>query len=313
MTQHLPVTRPDVFISVNPLYSAPDSALNKFQMMILSSLITISVVSMAQSAALLLWGKLRLLQTSRLAAAASTSALRSVHRRWMTTTAEKTKDEERFRWKDMPFQAISIAVGIGTLLYQNQKSEELELRRNNLAYVNNQLSKLYGPLYGNRLANQKSYKEGLLGRENLVKYLQEAERKWRDPETRDEGVQLLTRWRKFLFYVMHPLDLKAEEIIRDNAHLFEYGVEEAELFVKFVVHVNHEKLIVANWHEKGEVIGNKEEFEEGDFSRERNGGKSDGKTFQMFVQLVRHVKETYEKLVERKRSLVREIEERGGY
>ncbi|CAH1256905.1 Hypp1753 [Branchiostoma lanceolatum] len=258
---------------------------------------------MALSAALL-WRHLRRLQTSRLAAAASTLTHRSEHRRWMTTTAETTKDEPRFHWRDLPWQAISIAVGIGTLLYKTQKSEDLELRRNNLKYVNNQLSKLYGPLYGNRLANQMSYKEALQGHDNLVKFLQEAEKKWRDPETTDEGVRMLTRWRKFLFYVMRPLDLKAEEIIRDNAHLLENGVEEAELFVKFVFHVNYEKLIVANWQEKGEVIGNREVVEEGDFSRERNGGKSDDETFQMLTRLVRHVKETYEKLEERKKSLI---------
>ncbi|CAH1256946.1 Hypp1759 [Branchiostoma lanceolatum] len=267
---------------------------------------------MALSAALL-WRHLRRLQTSRLAAAASTLTLRSGHRRWMTTTAETTENEARFHWRDLPWQAISIAVGIGTLLYKTQKSEEMELRRNNLKYVNNQLSQLYGPLYGNRLANQQSYNEALQGHDNLVKFLEDAEKKWRDPETTDEGVRMLTRWRKFLFYVMHPLDLKAEEIIRDNAHLLENGVEEAELFVKFVFHVNYEKLIVANWQEKGEVIGNREIVEEGDFSRERNGGKSDDETFQMLAHVVRDVKETYEKLVQRKRSLVREIEERGGH
>ncbi|XP_019623759.1 PREDICTED: uncharacterized protein LOC109469662 [Branchiostoma belcheri] len=268
---------------------------------------------MAQTAALL-WRQVRPLQTGRLAAAATTPLrLRSGHRRGMTTAAETTKDEERFHWKDLPWQAISIGVGIGTLLYKTRKSEELELRRNNLAYVNSQLSQLYGPLYGNRLANHRSYKEALQGHDNLVKFLREAERKWRDPETTDEGVRLLTRWRKFLFYVMHPLDLKAEEIIRDNAHLFEHGVEEADLFRKFVFHVNYEKMIVANWQEKGEVLGSKEVFEERDFSRETNAGKSDLETFDMFGQVVKHVKETYEKLVERKKSLMREIEERGGH
>ncbi|XP_078586410.1 uncharacterized protein LOC144868281 [Branchiostoma floridae x Branchiostoma japonicum] len=267
---------------------------------------------MAQRTALL-WRQLRHLQTNRLVAATATLPLRSGQRRWMTTSSETSENEARFHWKDLPWQAISIAVGIGTLLYKTQKSEEMELRRNNLAYVNNQLSKLYGPLYGNRLANHKSYKEALQGHGNLVKFLQEAEKKWRDPKTRDEGARLLTRWRKFLFYVMHPLDLKAEEIIRDNAHLFEYGVEEADLFKNFVFHVNYEKLIVAKWQEMGEVIGNKEVLEEGDFSRERNGGKSDDETFQMHARVVRHVKETYEKLVERKRSLMREIEERGGH
>ncbi|XP_066275223.1 uncharacterized protein [Branchiostoma lanceolatum] len=257
---------------------------------------------MALSAALL-WRHLRRLQTSRLAAAASTLTLRSEHRRWMTTTAETTKDEARFHWKDLPWQAISIAVGIGTLLYQNEKSKDLELRRNKLKYVNNQLSQLYGPLYGNRLANQMSYKEALQGHDNLVKFLQEAEKKWRDPETTDEGVRMLTRWRKFLLYIMHPLDLKAEEIIRDNAHLLENSGVETELFVKFVFHVNYEKLIVANWQEKGGVIGNKEVVEEGDFSRESNGGKSDDETFQMLAHVVVHVKQTYKKLEERKKYL----------
>ncbi|XP_019639585.1 PREDICTED: uncharacterized protein LOC109481442 [Branchiostoma belcheri] len=253
---------------------------------------------MAQTAALL-WRQVRPLQTGRLAAAATTPLrLRSGHRRGMTTAAETTKDEERFHWKDLPWQAISIGVGIGTLLYKTRKSEELELRRNNLAYVNSQLSQLYGPLYGNRLANHRSYKEALQGHDNLVKFLREAERKWRDPETTDEGVRLLTRWRKFLFYVMHPLDLKAEEIIRHNAHLFEHGVEEAVLFRKFVFHVNYQKMIVANWQEKGDVLGSKEVFEERDFSRENNAGKSDEETSEMLIQVVKHVTETYRKVAD---------------
>ncbi|KAI8490278.1 hypothetical protein Bbelb_320160 [Branchiostoma belcheri] len=268
---------------------------------------------MAQANALF-WRQVRPLQTWRLAAAATTSLrLRSGHRRWMSTDLVTTKDKEWFHWKDLPWQAISIGVGIGTLLYQTRKNKELELRRNNLEYVNSQLSQLYGPLYGNRLANQRSYKEVLQGHDNLVKFLRVAERKWRNPETGEEGVRLLTRWRKFLFYVMHPLDLKAEEIIRDNAHLFEHGVEEAVLFRKFVFHVNYQKMIVANWQEKGEVLGNKEVFEEKDFSRENNAGKSDEQTFKMLVQVVDHVKKTYEKLVERKKSLVQEIKERGGH
>ncbi|XP_019616251.1 PREDICTED: uncharacterized protein LOC109463820 [Branchiostoma belcheri] len=215
-------------------------------------------------------------------------------------------------WRDVPWQAISIAVGIMTFTYNYRETKKKETRRNKLNHINEQLSKLYGPLYGNRLSNRKSYLEAIEGQKNLRDYLHVAKSKWQNPQTKDEGIRMLTRWRKFLFYITHPLDLKAEETIRDNAHLFEYGVEEAELFQNFIFHVNYEKLIVASWREGEDVFGVKHAFSEEDFVRENNAGKSDDKTSKMLTDLVEHVRETYATLVARQQKLMREMDEASG-
>ncbi|CAH1244360.1 Hypp7281 [Branchiostoma lanceolatum] len=215
-------------------------------------------------------------------------------------------------WRDIPWQAISIAVGIMTFSYNYRETKKKETRRNRLNHINEQLSKLYGPLYGNRLSNRKSYLKAIKGHTNLRDYLQVAKSQWQNPQTRDEGIRMLNRWRKFLFYITHLLDVKAEETIRDNAHLFEYGVEEAGLFQNFIFHVNYEKLIVASWREGRNVSGIKEAFQEEDFVRDNNAGKSDDKTSKMLTDLVEQVRETYATLVARQQKLMREIDEAAG-
>eukprot|EP00058_Branchiostoma_floridae_P022735 XP_002608225.1 hypothetical protein BRAFLDRAFT_87879 [Branchiostoma floridae] len=147
------------------------------------------------------------------------------------------------------FLALLTAVG---MYFENQ--------RNKLAHVNDQLAKLYGPLYGNRQATRRIYKKVLSedfykeGRKDytLQEYLEEARRRWvdSDEKTRVQGRRMLTRWRRFLLTIIHPLDEEAEKIIRANAHLIEDNETNADVFSKFVVHVNYEKFIVAKWMER---------------------------------------------------------------
>ncbi|XP_035692544.1 uncharacterized protein LOC118427014 [Branchiostoma floridae] len=219
-----------------------------------------------------------------------------------------------FSWREVPWQAISIAVGILTFTYNYRENKKKETRRNQLNHINEQLSKLYGPLYGNRLSNRKSYLEAIEGHKNLRDFLKLSKSHWLNPQRKEEGIRMLTRWRRFLFYITHPLDLKAEETIRDNAHLFEYGVKEAELFQNFIFHVNYEKLIVASWREgcDHDVFGTRKAFQEEDFARENNAGKSDDKTSKMLTDLVEHVRETYATLVARQQKLMREMDEAAG-
>ncbi|XP_019637581.1 PREDICTED: uncharacterized protein LOC109479945 isoform X1 [Branchiostoma belcheri] len=210
---------------------------------------------------------------------------------------------------DIPWPAFSSAVLIVTFFLNYLENKKKETRRNKLNHVNEQLSKMYGPISGYRLANRKSYLKAIGGYKNLREYLSVAESKWRDPKSRDEGTKMLKSWRRVLFHVTHPQDLKTEETIRHNAHLFEYGVKEAELFQNFIFHVNYEKLIVANWQERGDGFGINEPFGEEDFARENNAGISDDTTTKMLADMVTHVKETYDTLVVRKQKLMREMDE----
>ncbi|XP_078614841.1 uncharacterized protein LOC144883973 [Branchiostoma floridae x Branchiostoma japonicum] len=212
-------------------------------------------------------------------------------------------------FQDIPWPAVTAAVGILKFAADYHEAKKKETRRNKLNHVKEQLSKMYGPIYGCRLSNRKSYIVAMKGYRNLRQYLEVAESKWRDPQSKDEGINMLKRWRRFLLHITHPQDLKTEDTIRHNAHLFEHGIKEAELFQNFIFHVNYEKLIVATWKERGNDLGLKEPFNEEDFARENNAGVSDDTTTKMLTDLVTHVKKTHDTLVARKKKLIREIDE----
>ncbi|XP_078670314.1 uncharacterized protein LOC144910762 [Branchiostoma floridae x Branchiostoma belcheri] len=238
----------------------------------------------------------------------------------MATTTSAPGQEWEFPWREIPWQPIvtSLSIIVSTTVtliivcYNHRQNKKISALRNNLSFVNDQLAKLYGPLYGNRLASHKIFEEAigeLVDRETegLVDYLIKARWIWEKNTT--EGQRLLNRWRTFLYYVIHPLDLKAEEIIRDNAHLYEDGCP--DVFRDFIVHVNHQKFVVARWKksERGEKLDMDVEFSENDFSRDNNAGNS---TYRLFWTLEEHVTESYEKLVKRKRRLMRLIKESTG-
>ncbi|XP_078587975.1 uncharacterized protein LOC144869019 [Branchiostoma floridae x Branchiostoma japonicum] len=207
------------------------------------------------------------------------------------------------------FLALLTAVG---MYFENQ--------RNKLAHVNDQLAKLYGPLYGNRQATRRIYKKVLSedfykeGRKDytLQEYLEEARRRWvdSDEKTRVQGRRMLTRWRRFLLTIIHPLDEEAEKIIRANAHLIEDNETNADVFSKFVVHVNYEKFIVAKWMDRDFVVGFQEKYREKDFDIWNNTGTMDidpdsnNVAEETLLELEKHVNETYKELVKRQKKLM---------
>ncbi|XP_078669628.1 uncharacterized protein LOC144910411 [Branchiostoma floridae x Branchiostoma belcheri] len=192
-----------------------------------------------------------------------------------------------------------------------------ENQRNKLAHVNDQLSKLYGPLYGNRQATRRIYTKVLSGdfyKEGkdygtLEEYLEVTRERWldSDEESKKRGRKMLTRWRRFLLTVIHPLDKEAEKIIRANAHLIEDSENNAEIFCKFIFHVNYEKFIVAKWVDRDFVVGFQEKYRDKDFDSWNNTGTLDKDTADsnlMLLELEEHVDETYKKLVKRQKKLM---------
>ncbi|KAI8486000.1 hypothetical protein Bbelb_363210 [Branchiostoma belcheri] len=206
-----------------------------------------------------------------------------------------------------------------------------ETRRNQLAHVNDQLAKLYGPLYGNRLAISRAYDKVLSKNiktqkkyDDLKSYFEDARLEWQkrgwyerwrdDPSAVNRGRSLLTRWRRFLLYVIHPLDLQAEEIVRANAHLIDDSEKNAELFREFVFHVKYQTFIVAKWEDRRWVVGSRRNYGDGDFDLWSNSGmleEDTAKFKKMLDDLENHVNETYKKLVKRQKQLMEGLEIEG--
>jgi len=61
-----------------------------------------------------------------------------------------------------------------------------------------QIKYLYGPLYGNRLVQEKTYRAVLGEHGGLKCYLKKAK------DTND--AEMLHRWRSFMYNVLYPLD-----------------------------------------------------------------------------------------------------------
>ncbi|KAI8485999.1 hypothetical protein Bbelb_363200 [Branchiostoma belcheri] len=190
-----------------------------------------------------------------------------------------TSNNTQARYWDLSrVTVLRILVGAG-LVFVGQvidwRVRRAETRRNQLAHVNDQLAKLYGPLYGR---------------------------------------SLLTRWRRFLLYVIHPLDLQAEEIVRANAHLIDDSEKNAELFREFVFHVNYQTFIVAKWEDRLWVVGSRRNYVDGDFDLWSNSGileEDTAKFKKMLDDLEDHVNETYKKLVKRQKQLMEGLEIEG--
>eukprot|EP00058_Branchiostoma_floridae_P022736 XP_002608226.1 hypothetical protein BRAFLDRAFT_87892 [Branchiostoma floridae] len=262
-------------------------------------------------------------------------------RSFCTEAAPATSARQaRSRWWDRltvvgPLSVALLGLWIDWRVRQveNRKEEtrkKTETRRNQLAHVNNQLANLYGPLHGNRLATDMAYKKVLSKnrhtkmdyndpeKEGLQTYLEDAkiewqkkgwlERWWNDPSAPNRGRSMLTRWRRYLLYVIHPLDLQAEEIIRTNMHLVDNSDEKnAELFQKFLFHVNYQKFIVANWEDRGFVVAVLENYRDGDFDLWSNSGILEEDTAflqEILPKLQTHVEQTYTKLVKRQQQLM---------
>ncbi|CAH1257429.1 uncharacterized protein [Branchiostoma lanceolatum] len=240
--------------------------------------------------------------------------------------------EQARGWRDL--LALVGYVSVPLLgLWVDWRVRKAETRRNQLAHVNDQLAKLYGPLYGNRLATRKTYEKVLSNNEKTKKdysdlglktYLEDAREEWQkkgwferwrdDPSAENRGRSMLTRWRRFLLYNIHPLDLQAEEIVRNNAHLIDDSEKNSELFRNFVFHVNYQTFIVAKWEDRGFVVAALKNYRDGDFDLWSNSGTLEEDTThlnQMLLDLETHVNETYKKLVKRQKQLMEGLEIEG--
>ncbi|XP_066276824.1 uncharacterized protein [Branchiostoma lanceolatum] len=188
---------------------------------------------------------------------------------------------------------IATVAAVVTYCLSRQQTRRDQRLRARLDRVNEQLSKLYGPLYGNRLANHKAYAQALGTHSTLDSYLSDALQTWQ--MDRHTGSMMLSRWRTFLFYIMYPLDLKAEEIIRDNIHLCEGHFPQG--FADFLFHTNYLRIVLSHWQlRKDGTLDTEIEYAQADdFYRENNGGFAFH--YPIFDQLDVFVKDTYESLL----------------
>jgi hypothetical protein len=112
----------------------------------------------------------------------------------------------------------------------------IERRKANLAYINNQIEKLYGPLYILDNASTTAYKTFIkkIKREkdpNLEKPLSEKE---------------LKEWILWVKDIFMPINLQMENIIKLNSHLLNEN-DTPKAILDFICHITVYKIVLKKW------------------------------------------------------------------
>jgi hypothetical protein len=166
-----------------------------------------------------------------------------------TDQSEKAKVEgkaERGSWKlsgGALALALLTAILTGAVSYAYGVANDI--RKTKLDFVNAQVEKLYGPLYGASQASEAVWN-------SFTRY------HWRYPgETRDDGgaffsdanpptVAQVRRWRHWIRTVFQPLNVKMEEALFSNSHLL-IGHTVPSVFRALIAHTEAYKAVIATW------------------------------------------------------------------
>jgi hypothetical protein len=116
------------------------------------------------------------------------------------------------------------------------------LRRERLEFTNNQIEKLYGPLYALTQASDVAWKEfeaaNWPGSPETRRYFFDR----RQPPTVEETAQ----WRHWMETVFQPLNLRTESIIVDNSQLI-VGNELPKTFQLLIAQTEAYKAVISSW------------------------------------------------------------------
>lgn len=207
---------------------------------------------------------------------------------------------KQYQWKGWRWNvgtdwkiAASIIVAV-TSYYVTTRLDRVKLKKEmRLDQVENQIQKLYGPLYGNRLVSSTSYRAVMKKHDSLQKYLHEAR------VTKD--ADMIRRWRSFVMDVLYPLDKAAVELILNNAHLITHG-EFPEEFINLLVHTARMEFVMQHWKSEDGKLEPTSEFTEDDYLESNNSSGMRGRS-----RALVHAKVKYENLREEQKRLSLEI------
>jgi len=126
---------------------------------------------------------------------------------------------------------VTAAVGYFFSVVQDQRKREID-------FVDQQIEKLYGPLFALSTATKRAAQQVLfIVRPGKGRFFDE-----HDPPTPAE----VERWRQWIKTVFQPMNQKMETAIVDNAQLIEGG-HIYPVFADLVLHVESYKGIIAKW------------------------------------------------------------------
>ena len=149
------------------------------------------------------------------------------------------KDEKETKHSNL--QAISIFATVLIALlgffatYIN--SMLIEQRKANVAHVNEQLEKLYGPLLSLSSASAQAWMQFRQRHRPGGAFFDD-----RNPPSQDE----VREWRRWMIHVFMPTNIKMKETITANSHLIE-GSRMPHEFLELLAHVQTYQAVVSKW------------------------------------------------------------------
>jgi hypothetical protein len=126
---------------------------------------------------------------------------------------------------------VTGGVGYGAGILQDYRTGEIE-------FVHQQIEKLYGPLFALSIASKRSADE-------LFLKLRPGKRRMFDETDPPNATQVET-WRRWIKEVFHPMNVRMERAITENAQLIEGG-HIYPVFTDLILHVESYKATIAKW------------------------------------------------------------------
>ncbi|XP_078482416.1 uncharacterized protein LOC100184681 [Ciona intestinalis] len=239
---------------------------------------------------------------------ASSQAMRQNHVRYLSTLefirnkvtsfeGPKSEDGQRQggrsgRWGVSTEWKIisSFALGVFSWLMTSYFDRQHARKEVQLELINRQIRDLYGPLYGNRLVQETTYRAVVGEHAGLQNYLKKAE------EAKD--ADMIRRWRSFVWNVMYPMDKQAEQLICKNAHLI-VNSEFPEEFEQFLTYLAQLQFVMEHWKNENGKLESVEEFTPDDFMIRNNAPGERG-----LKEMLSHVEQKYKELRAKQKQLI---------
>jgi len=164
-------------------------------------------------------------------------------------------------------QAGPILVGVASWTFATLQQHNFEKRQAELNSLSEKIRVLYGPLHGNRLVYKSSYR-AITKQGDLRAWLKEAQ------DTKN--AEMIRQWRKFHLEVLHPLDLEAVRLIKENSHLFhqescgKINNDVPISFTDFIEHVSGAVYQMELWKNQVGALETNEQMSDSDFLVENN-------------------------------------------
>jgi len=195
-------------------------------------------------------------------------------------------------WKLVTSAAFVSGSYFSTWYLERQKA----IKENDLASLDEQIKKLYGPLYGHCLVLKASYESVIGPRSGMEEYLSEASEK--------KDAEAIRRWRAFVWNNIRPLEREIHNVFTTNAHLIADS-KFPEEFNAFLSHTARFEFIVERWKNQWGMLETTNEFTADDFLEEYNfPGKPN------YNELFSHVAKKYEALQDQRDEILTSLSSR---